>query len=142
VRFSSGDEVPAFEIGVVMRILIRAIAVLVMLSVIVTFWFIAGFARTGGLGGLLTAGALGVLTILAWAITIIVGPVAALQLWRYRETGRLAGLMFFGSGLAYYVIGLGIRTAEASVWPILIAAGMFALPLFILLLPRVRAQFG
>jgi hypothetical protein len=50
--------------------------------------------------------------------------------------------MFFGSGLAYYVIGLGIRTAEASVWPILIAAGMFALPLFILLLPRVRAQFG
>jgi hypothetical protein len=66
------------------------------------------------------------------------GPLAAIQLWRFRESGRRAGVLLFGSGLAYYVAGFAVRSQEASTLPILISATSFALPLAVLLLPRTR----
>jgi hypothetical protein len=82
---------------------------------------------------------LGGLTIVGWLIALVAGPVATVQLWRFRQSGRHAGIVLFGSGLAYYLVGLlALRSPEASTRQIVAAAAMFALPLAVLLLPRTR----
>lgn len=123
-----------------MRLLIRIVAVLAAVSVLGTLWFVAAFAAAGGLRALLTSGLLGGLTIVGWVLALVVGPVAAVQLWRLRDSGRRAGIILFGYGLGYYVAGLlAFRAPEASAWQILGAAAMFALPLVVLLSPRTRS---
>jgi hypothetical protein len=125
------------------RLLVRLVAVLAAASVVLTLFFIPGFASAGGLRALVTSGALGVLTIVGWVITLVMGPIAAVQLWRFRETGRRAGIIMFGYGLAYYLIGaLGLRSSEASIGQIVIAATIFALPVIVLLSPRTRSLFA
>src|SRR5688572_28115057 len=109
-----------------MRLMVRLVAVFTALSLIRTLWFVAAFAATGGLRGFLTSGLLGVLTVFGWVIVLVAGPVAAVQLWRFRESGRRAGIILFGYNVTYYVVGLfWLRSPEASVWQILIAAGTF-----------------
>jgi hypothetical protein len=126
-----------------MRILIRIVAILAALSVLGTVWFVTAFAAAGGLRGLLTSGLLGGLTIVGWVIALAVGPVATVQLWRFRQSGRRAGILLFGYGLAYYLVGLlALRSPEASTRQISAAAAMFALPLVVLLLPRTRMLFA
>jgi hypothetical protein len=121
-----------------MRLLIR-FAVFAAVSALGTVWFIAAFAAAGGLPALLASGALGAVTVVGWVIALIAGPVAAVQLWRFRESGRLAGIVLFGSGVAYYLIGvLALRSPEAPLVQIATAATIFALPLVFLLLPRTR----
>ena len=125
-----------------MRLLIRIVAVLAAVSVLGTVWFVAAFAAAGGLRGLLASGLLGGLTIVGWVIALVVGPVATVQLWRFRQSGRRAGIVLFGYGLAYYLFGLlALRSPEASTGQIFAAAIMFALPLVVLLLPRTRMLF-
>ena len=122
-----------------MRLLIRIVAVLAAVSVLGTVWFVAAFAAAGGLRALLTSGLLGGLTIVGWVIALIAGPVATVQLWKFRQSGRRAGIVLFGYGLGYYLVGLlALRSPEASSRQIFAAAGMFALPLVVLLLPRTR----
>lgn len=126
-----------------MRVLVRLIAVVAGLSVVGTLLFVAGLAAAGRLPALLASGLLGVLTAVGWAITLVAGPLAAAQLWRFRESGRRAGVVLFGSGFAYYVVGLlALRSPEASAWQIIGAATAFALPLIVLLLPRTRLLFA
>jgi hypothetical protein len=126
-----------------MRLLIRIAAVLAAVSVLGTVWIVAALAAGGDLRALLTSGLLGGLTIVGWVITLVVGPVAAVQLWRFRQSGRRAGIILFGYGLAYYVVGLlALRSPEASTWQIFAAAVVFGLPLALLLLPRIRALFA
>ena len=126
-----------------MRLLIRIVAILAAVSVLGTVWFIAAFAASGGLRALLTSGLLGLLTIVGWVIALAAGPVAAVQLWRFRPAGRSAGIILFGYGLAYYLVGLlALRSPEASPRQILAAAAMFAFPLVVLVLPRTRALFA
>lgn len=75
-------------------------------------------------------------------VTLVVGPVAAVQLWRFRESGRRAGIVLFGFGLAYYVVGLiALRAPDASVAQIVVAATIFAVPLLVLLSRRARSFF-
>jgi len=122
------------------RVLVRVVAILAAVSVLGTVWFVAAFAAAGGLPGLLTSGLLGALTIVGWVIALAVGPVAAVQLWRFRESGRRAGIILFGYGLAYYVVGLlALRSPEASTWQIAAGATIFALPLVLLLSSRTRS---
>jgi len=124
------------------RVIVRVLAVLAALSVVTTLWFVASFVRAGGLRALLMSGLLGVLTLVGWIITLVIGPVAAVHLWKLRESGRRAGLLLFGYGLMYYVLGLlALRAPEASVWQIVAATTMFAVPFVVLLLPRTRATF-
>jgi hypothetical protein len=120
--------------------LIRIVAVFAAVSVLGTLWFVAAFAAAGGLRALLTSGVLGGLTIVGWVLALVVGPVAAVQLWRLRDSGRRAGIILFGYGLAYYVVGLlALRAPGASAWEIVGAAAVFALPLVVLLSPRTRS---
>jgi len=126
-----------------MRPSIRIVAVLAAVSVLGTVWFVAAFAATGGLRSLLTSGVLGGLTIVGWVIALVVGPVATVQLWRFRQSGRRAGIVLFGYGLAYYLLGLlALRSPEAPTRQVFAATTMFGLPLVVLLLPRTRALFA
>jgi hypothetical protein len=126
-----------------MRLLIRFVAVLAAVDVLGTVWFVAVLAAAGGLRALLSAGLLGGLTIVGWAIALVAGPVAAVQLWRFRQSGRRAGIILFGYGLAYYLVGLlALRSPEASIRQLFAAAATFALPLVVLLLPRTRMLFA
>lgn len=126
-----------------MRLAIRILAVLAAVSVLGTLWFVAAFGAAGGLAPLVRSGLLGMLTIAGWVIALVVGPVAAVQLWRIRESGRRAGIILFGSGFLYYMVGLfALRAPGASVWQILAAATIFAVPLFVLISRRAKAYFG
>ena len=101
-----------------MRTVLRLIAVLAGFSVVVTIIFIFrfGWAR---IEALLATGTLGALTIVGWLVTLIAGPMAAIQLFRLRESGRIAAAVFFGSMLIYYVVGLlAFRQPEAPTAPI------------------------
>ena len=125
-----------------MRVLIRIVAAFAAVSVLGTAWIVAAFAAAGGLRALPSSGLLGGLTIVGWVIALVVGPVAAVQLWRFRQSGRRAGIILFGFGLAYYLLGLlALRSPEASTGQIFAAATMYALPLLVLLLPRTRIWF-
>ncbi len=123
-----------------MRLLVRLVAVFTALTVTQTILFIVGFVVAGRLGALLTFGPLAVLTILGWVVVLTAGPLTAVQLWRFRESGRRAGVLLFGYNVAYYAVGLvALRSPEASVVRIAVALAIFALPLPVLLSKRTRA---
>jgi hypothetical protein len=126
------------------RLLIRIAAVLTGLNVLGTLWFVAAFAAAVGFGPLVAASPLlGWMTIVGWVISVLVGPVAAVQLWRFRGSGRRAGIIVFGYGFAYYVVALLVpRPPEASVWQAQVAAITMAMPLVVLLAPQARALFS
>jgi hypothetical protein len=126
-----------------MRFLIRVVAILAAASVLMTVWFVAAFAARAGMGPLLRSGILGGLTLIGWVVTLVCGPIAAVQLWSFRESGRRAGIILFGSGLAYYLVGLfAVRASGASISQIVAAATMFSLPLLVLLSRSARPVFG
>ena len=93
-----------------MRLLIRIVAVLAAVSVLGTVWFVAAFAAAGGVRALPGSGLLGGLTIAGWAIALVLGPVATVQLWRFRQSGRRAGIVLFGLWLGYYLVGAARAT--------------------------------
>ena len=118
-----------------MRFAVRAVAVLAALSFSATLAFIALSARTGGLTALLSKGAFGAATAFGWGIALTAGPLTAIELWRFRESGRRAGLILFGSGLLYYVIGIfAWRSPAAPLAPIVVASVVYGMPVVFLLL--------
>ena len=122
-----------------MRLLIRLVAILAAWSVLGTLWFVVAFTQHGGTLSL-SSNPLGLLTLVGWLITFSAGPVAAVQLWRLRASGRIAGLVLFGYGLAFYAVGLvWLRAPEASVPQILLGMVTFALPICVLLSRRARS---
>jgi hypothetical protein len=101
-----------------MRTVLRLLALLAGFSVVITILFILRFGWTG-IKALLATGSFGALTIVGWLVTLIAGPMAAIHLFRLRQTGRIAAAVLFGSMLIYYLIGLiAFRQPEAPVSPI------------------------
>jgi hypothetical protein len=77
------------------KVVLRAIAFLSALSTLATIAFIASATRSGiGTDWLISP--LGLATLFGWAITLFAGPVAAVQLWRLKESGRRAALLVVG----------------------------------------------
>ncbi|MCA1561025.1 MAG: hypothetical protein LC804_12420 [Acidobacteria bacterium] len=79
-------------------------AAIAAVSVVFTISLVAIFAASRGVRSMLETGPLGIMTLVGWALTLSVAPIAAIQLWRYKESGRLAGLVVFGFGVVYYVL--------------------------------------
>lgn len=104
-----------------MRTFLRVIAVLISLQIAHTVLFIWRMASLGGIGELSRGGVFGLTTILGWLLTLSVGPFAAVQLWRLRESGRRSSLLLSSFALAYYAAGLlffrgsGAETARIAV---------------------------
>lgn len=122
-----------------MHLVLKIIAATAAVSVVFTIWLIVMLVGPRGFGPLLNAGMLGVMTLLGWAVTLVLGPFAAFQLWRHRESGRVAGLVLFGFGVVYYVVGFfALRAPEADPGQIAAAAIAYALPVVILASPPAR----
>jgi ABC-type Mn2+/Zn2+ transport system permease subunit len=92
-----------------------------------------------GLEALLATGKFGVATIVGWLITLIAGPVAAIQLFRLRPTGRIATAVLFGSMLIYYVAGLfAFRQPQAPAAPIITLCVTLATLVVVVLSPAAK----
>lgn len=125
--------------GWAMHILLQIIAATAAISVVFTIWLILLLVSTRGIPALLGAGALGVMTFVGWAVTLILGPFTAVQLWRLKESGRIAGLILFACGALYYLAGLlWLRAPEAQSGQIVVAVIAYTVPVVILALPSAR----
>jgi apolipoprotein N-acyltransferase len=122
-----------------MQALLRIIAAIAAVSVVATLVLMAILIGRAGLRPFLVASPLGILTLIGWAITLALGPFAAAQLWRHRESGRIAGLILFGFGAAYYLAGFfWLRAPEAESGQIIAAIIAYAIPVLILASPPAR----
>jgi hypothetical protein len=120
------------------HILLRLVAVLAGVSVVATIIFILQFGRTG-IEALLATGTFGIITIAGWLLTLIAGPVAAIQLFLLRSTGRVAAVVLFGSMLLYYIVGLfAFRQPRAPVIPIITLCVALAVLVLIVLSPLAK----
>lgn len=88
-----------------MRILLRIIAVIIAVAVIFTVKLAWRFWHLGGLKTLIPTGTFGWITMFGWLIALALGPFAAVQLWRLRETGRITSLLLLGYATLYYGMG-------------------------------------
>lgn len=123
----------------VMPLLLRVVAATAAASLVLTIWLILQLVIPRGVQPLLDTGPLGFLTLAGWAVTLLIGPIAAVQLWRLRPSGRVAGLIVFGFGLIYYTVGLiWLRAPEALIGDIAVAMLAHAVPVAILALPAAR----
>src|SRR5256885_16534254 len=119
-----------------MRILLRVIAFVVVLAVVVTALMIVQLAVIGSLMTVARSGALVALTIAGWLAILTCGPVAAVQLWRFRRMGLTLSMMLCAIAVAYLLIGfLFLRAGEAPLLPIVegilvngLLIGSFCLP--------------
>lgn len=92
-----------------MKIVLRVIAVYFAVAFVATLLEVIRFASSVSPNALKQLGFIGMLTIAGWGLGILVGPFAAVQLWRLKNIGRWAGILLFGfvalSGIldaAYY----------------------------------------
>jgi hypothetical protein len=115
------------------RIILRVIALISALSVAGTSLFIARFGA-GGISALLATGIFGLITLFGWLITFIAGPIAAVQLFRLKPSGRAAAAVLFAAMLAYYLTGLiAFRQPGMAVGPV-VAIGLFSLCVLVIVL--------
>lgn len=124
---------------IVMRVFLRILAVLIGLAVARTLLMVIHFAFTGGFTALAHLGRFGIVTIAAWFIILVAGPVASVQLWRLRRIGLFITAILGGLVFAYYVVGLLFwRRPGAPLRPILWAIIVNAVFLALLLSPAAR----
>lgn len=121
-----------------MRFILRLVAIIAAISVIATALFIVGFGWIG-LRALIATGVFGTLTILGWIVTFVAGPMAAFQLFRFRNSGRVAALWLFGSMVAYYGIGLiAFRETGTQTKPILTLCAFLIVLIVTMLSPAAK----
>jgi apolipoprotein N-acyltransferase len=122
-----------------MILVLKAIAATAAISVIFTVWLILMLLSTRRFPSLASAGPLGILTLVGWAVTLTLGPYTVVQLWRLKQSGRLAGIVLFAFGAVYYTAGLiWLRGPGADTAQILVALVAYALPAILLALPAAR----
>ena len=92
-----------------------------------------GFTHIVGFPGLMGS------TIVLWVVTIVGGPIAATQLWRFKRVGWALGLVVFGVGLLYYTAGVAMfRGPGAHLPSIAVNATFYLFGVIILSLPSCR----
>lgn len=88
-----------------MKIILRVEALLLGFAVLVTLLQIVHFSKAGEIGILAHSG-IGIVTLVAWMIILICGPIAAVQLWRLRKMGLYLAATLSGLAFLYYLGGL------------------------------------
>src|SRR5947199_10819315 len=98
-----------------MRVILRLVAIVIWWEIIGTMRLIWGFWRLGNLSPLMMDGTVGMVTALGWALTLTVGPFAAIQLWQLRESGRTPSLLLAVYAILYYAVAwLLVRQTDAD----------------------------
>jgi hypothetical protein len=124
-----------------MRIVLRVISVLVALAVVMTAALAFQFVANGQIGALLSIGIFGLLTLTSWMLTILVGPFAAVQLWRHRPSGRRATVVLAAFGAFYYLSGLLVfRSPGTNTTVVVLMVAIHAAVLAFLLTAAARSQ--
>lgn len=124
--------------GFIVRVVLRIVAIVILFEVAATVLLLWRLLVLGGiisLGG----GMFGVITISGWALTLVLGPFAAVQLWRLQESGRRASLILPMYALLYLCVSwLFFRQPGAhgsQVWLAVAANGLMCV---LLLSPPAR----
>jgi hypothetical protein len=108
-------------------------------AIIGTLLLIWRFWRFGGLGALMATGAFELITVLGWTLTLAEGPVAAVRLWRLRESVRRTTLLLAVYTLLDYIVsGLFFRQPGAASPKLWLALGGNTLLVLLLLSPSAR----
>lgn len=89
-----------------MKVFLRAVAVILGLSVCLALFQTIDVLLRGGMSNIVRSGALGAATAVGWLLVLAVGPVASIQLWRFRRVGLYATTLLSGFFLAYYFAAL------------------------------------
>jgi hypothetical protein len=125
------------------KFVLRGIAVGTALAVVLTVALAFQFVANGRIGALLSIGVFGVLTLTAWILTVLVGPFAAVQLWRLRQSGRRATALLAAYTTIYYVAGLVLfRGPGTKVAVVVFMAAINAAASAFLLSGRARLECG
>ena len=131
-----------------MRFLLRLIAGLTLVSFIGTVGLVIRFYQRGGVLPLIHAGSFGVITVVGfvgWLITLVVGPPAVVLLWKLRDVGRVASVLFWGNICLYYVLCWCltlVHNPRAFNWAALFAAILNLVPIVLLLSARAQQVCG
>ena len=89
-----------------MRILLRLVGALTLLSILGTLLLIVRIWHSGTMPLLFRSGALGLLTVAGWFLTLVAGSPAVVLLWRPTDLGRIAAAITWASIGLYYAISL------------------------------------
>lgn len=121
-----------------MRIVLRILAILMGWEIINTILLVHRIWRLGNLAEL-TSGLLGATAALGWVLTFVIGPFAAVQLWRLRPSGRKTSLLLAAFALLYYIGGwLFFRGPGAAFKSVIVPIIGNSLFLVLLLSPQAR----
>ena len=122
-----------------MRIVVRVAAVMLAGIAFVMLYALMVFASRVGFEHILRFPGLLAETIVLWIATIVGGPIAAIQLWRFRRSGWAVGLVVFGVGLLYHTVGFALfRGPGAHLPSTAVYAAFYLLGVIILSLPSCR----
>ena len=89
-----------------MRIAVRLVAVMLAgLGLLSLFAFLVLGHRVG-FAYVVRSPSVTAFTILAWVVTTVGGPVAAVQLWRSKNSGWTIGLVVFALGLVADIVAI------------------------------------
>ena len=116
-----------------MKVLLRLIsfyyAIVTLLTlIIVVDLFIS--PRTQRLG---STGTFEILALIGWALTLLAGPYAAIQLWRLKPRGRWGAIVLSGYGVFYYVVAFILKQPEFQaaylVFDLVLVSVLLSIPL-------------
>ena len=119
-----------------MKITLRIIAVYFAIAFLGSLLEVVSFAPRVNANVLRSLGLIGVLTFVGWGLGIFVGPFAAIQLWRLKNIGRVAGIVLFAFVAVYGVLDAAYY-AQLPV-PLLVKICISIAGCVILLLPGAR----
>jgi hypothetical protein len=121
-----------------MAIVLRLVSLFVAIQTVQTIWAFIWLLQAGSLAAFASRG-LGKLTLAGWLLLCAIGPIAVAQLWRLRESGRRAAIVFTAVGLVYYIVGGAMfRAPGAPLAGLAIGVLSAAVPLAILLTPSAK----
>lgn len=120
-------------------LLLRAIALLTALLSIQVLMALLPFAFTGQLRSLAGTGVFGIVTIASWLVTLVIGPIAAINLFQLKRLGLRLTATLSALAVLYYLASLFLlQVPEGQGTPPLGPLIVNAASLTLLLSPTAR----
>jgi hypothetical protein len=127
----------------IVPLLLRAIAIYTALAVMQTAMALVPFAITGQLRGMAASGLFGVVTIGSWLLTLVVGPVAAINLFQLKPIGLRLTAALCAAAVLYYLAAIFLlRVPEGQGTPPLGPLIVNTASLILVLSPTARRACG
>ncbi len=97
-----------------MKLILRLISVLTTIAVLWTIFFIIRIYSSGGMTAMMKDIRLALPTIFGWLMSLLLGPFASIQLWRLKNSGRVATVFLVTYSILYYTYGFLISPQRGS----------------------------